>query len=38
MDQVQALLTATIQKMGGMIADALKNIKRGNDIMTLPLV
>jgi hypothetical protein len=27
MDQVQALLTATIQKMGGMIADALKMLR-----------
>ena len=31
MDQVQALLTATIRQMGGMLADALKNVKRGND-------
>ena len=31
MDQVQALLTAMIQQMRGMLADALKNVKRGND-------
>ncbi len=31
MDQVQALLTATIQQMGGTLADALKNVKSGND-------
>jgi hypothetical protein len=31
MDQVQALLTVTIQQMGGTLADALKNVKRGND-------
>ena len=31
MDQVQALLTATIQQMGGMLADALKNVRNGND-------
>ena len=31
LDQVQALLTATIQQMGGTLADALKNVKSGND-------
>eukprot|EP00804_Cyclotella_cryptica_P006706 CCRYP_008640-RA/>CCRYP_008640-RA protein AED:0.60 eAED:-0.00 QI:0/0/0/0.2/1/1/5/0/1261 len=31
MDQLQALLTATIQQMGGTLADALKNVKSGND-------
>ncbi len=31
MDQVQALLTATIQQMGGTLADALKNVRNGND-------
>jgi hypothetical protein len=31
MDQIQALLTATIQQMGGTLADALKHVKRGYD-------
>ena len=31
LDQVQALLTATINQMGGTLADALKNVKSGND-------
>ena len=31
LDQVQALLTATIQQIGGTLADALKNVKSGND-------
>ena len=31
MDQVQALLTARIQQMKGTLADALKNVKSGND-------
>ena len=31
MDQVQALLTAMIQQMGGTLADSLKNVKSGND-------
>ena len=31
LDQVQALLTAMIQQMGGTLADALKNVKCGND-------
>ncbi len=31
MDQFQALVTAVIQQMGGMLADALKNVKIGQD-------
>ena len=31
MDEVQALLTATIQQMGGTLADALKNARGGHD-------
>ena len=31
MDQVQALLTATIQQMGGTLVDALKGLKTGKD-------
>lgn len=38
MDQVQALLTAASQQMGGILADALKNIKRGNDNQDFTIV
>ena len=31
MDQVQALVTATIQQMGGTLEEELKNVKSGND-------
>ncbi len=31
MDQVQALLTATNQQMGGTLAYALKNMRTGKD-------
>lgn len=38
MDQVQALLTATIQQMGGTLADGLKMQKQGKMTVTLPRV